>query len=108
METFLSEFELYTLLTVLRLGHEAYGVSIATELESLRSSRISLSAIYAALERLESRGLVTAELGEATPERGGRAKRYFHVTAQGIAQLRATRATLTRLWRHMPAQKGSA
>lgn len=99
----LSELELYVLLTILRLGDEAYGVGISSEIEQLRGAPVSTSVIYAALDRLSARGLVASEVGEATPERGGRAKRYFRVTAEGLATLQQTRSTLSQLWRHLPA-----
>ena len=104
----LSELELYILLVILQLGDDAYGVSISAEIEVLHSARVSTSAIYAALDRLGLSGLVSSELGEATPERGGRAKRYFRVTKPGVAALRQTRSSLSRLWGYLPAQKGSA
>ena len=68
------------LLTILRLEDEPYGVPIAQELAILRGHNIALGTVYAALDRLEMKGLIASELGESTPERGGRAKRYFRVT----------------------------
>ena len=56
----------------------------------------------AALDRLEIKGLVKSKLGESTPERGGRAKRYFTVTAEGVRSIQATRRVLTGLWRSLP------
>ena len=106
--TLFSELELYILLIILQLGEGAYGVSISAEIEVVHSARVSTSAIYAALDRLGSHGLVSSELGEATPERGGRAKRYFRVTDHGLAALQQTRSSLGRLWRYLPTQKGSA
>ena len=84
----LSELELYVLLVIPQLRDDAYGVSVSAEIEVLHSARVSTSAIYAALDRLGSSGLVSSKLGEANPERGGRAKRYFRVTNQGLAALR--------------------
>jgi PadR family transcriptional regulator, regulatory protein PadR len=58
-----------------------------------------LGSVYAALERLEDRGLVTSAVGDPTPERGGRAKKYFQVTRKGIEVVRDTQQTLTRMWK---------
>ena len=94
------------ILTVIRLGDEAYGVPISQELERRRGREVSLGSIYAALERLEKKGLVSSRLGDPTPERGGRAKRYFHATKEGIEEVRATREVLTGLWRKLPELEG--
>jgi DNA-binding PadR family transcriptional regulator len=70
---------------------EAYGVPIAREIEVKGKRSVALGSVYAALERLETAGLVKSDLGETTPERGGKAKRYFRITAKGLRQVRATR-----------------
>ena len=102
----LSELELLILLALLRLTPEAYGVPVAREIEERTRRSVALSSVYAALERLEARGLVKSELGEATQERGGRAKRYFEATAQGVRELRWTRQALTAMWGGIPALEG--
>jgi PadR family transcriptional regulator PadR len=61
-----------------------------------------VGSVYAALERLEAKDLVDSNLGEPTAERGGKAKRYFHVTKEGLRQIRETRRVLTELWRTVP------
>jgi len=94
------------LLAVSRLGDEAYGVPISRELLNLAGREVALGSIYAALERLESKELVTSALGDPTPERGGRAKRYFQITAAGVDMIRATRAALTNLWSGVAALEG--
>ena len=94
------------LLAVVRLGDEAYGVPISKELRTLADREVSLGSIYAALERLESKGFVSSMLGDPTPERGGRAKRYYRATANGVRALKKTRAALTRLWSGIPQLKG--
>ena len=71
----LTDFELMILLAILRVGDDAYGVRIAREIEETAGRSAQIAAIYAALDRMESRGLVGSALGEPTPERGGRAKR---------------------------------
>jgi len=102
----LSEFEMMLLLTTIRLGEDAYGVPISRELALLRRRDVSLGSVYAALDRLELRGLIASEVGESTPERGGRAKRYFHITDQGLKSLHETRRVLNQLWETLPAVKG--
>lgn len=104
--TYLSEFELMILLAILRLGDQVYGVPLARELSEIRGSQISVPSVYAALDRLELKGLIVSSVGESTPERGGRAKRYFRVTRQGLVALHATRATLNKLWKSLPSMKG--
>jgi DNA-binding PadR family transcriptional regulator len=80
-------------------------VQIAREIEAVSGRRVLLGAAYAALERLERYGLVTSRLGSATPERGGRAKRYFVVTARGVRAARDTQEALVALWRDVPQLK---
>jgi PadR family transcriptional regulator PadR len=99
---YLGEFELMVILTVVQLGEDAYGVPISRELESQRGRGVAIGSVYAALERLEEKGLVSSSLGHPTPERGGKAKRYFRVTQEGLRQVHRTRKVLTRLWRTLP------
>lgn len=103
---YLGEFELMVLLTVMRLGDGAYGVSLARELAAIRGREVAVGSVYAALDRLEMKGLVASSLGEATSERGGRAKRYFRVTKKGLRSVRETREVLSSLWKSMPRQEG--
>ena len=103
---YLGNFELMVLLTLIRLGDKAYGVPISRELEETTGRDIAVGSVYAALERLEQKGFVYSELGEATAERGGRAKRYFHVTATGLREVRETQRTLTKLWQELPGLRG--
>jgi DNA-binding PadR family transcriptional regulator len=102
----LGEFELMVLLSVIRLGDNAYGVPISRELEKQRGREVSVGSVYAALERLEERELVSSSLGDPTPERGGKAKRYFRITNSGLREAHEMRRILTRLWRGMPDLKG--
>ena len=100
--SYLGEFELMILLAVIHLGEEAYGVPISRELEMQRGRDVSVGSVYAALERMEGKGLVSSSLGNPTPERGGKAKRFFRVTKEGLRQVHETRRVLTRLWRTLP------
>ena len=106
--SYLGEFELMILLAVIHLGEEAYGVPISRELEMQRERDVSVGSVYAALERMEGKGLVSSSLGDPTPERGGKAKRFFRVTKEGLRQVRETRRVLTRLWRTLPEMKGAS
>jgi PadR family transcriptional regulator len=105
----LGEFELIVLLALLRLGDDAYGVPIARVIEENTGREVGIGSVYAALERLEQKQLVSSSLGEPTPERGGRAKRYFRVTKAGLQQVRKTRKTLVALWQGLPQlERGKA
>jgi DNA-binding PadR family transcriptional regulator len=99
---YLGEFELMLLLAVIHLGDEAYGVPISRELERHRGKNVSLGSVYAAMERLEGKGLVVSSMGDPTPERGGKAKRYFRITKEGLRQVHDTRRVLTSLWQTIP------
>jgi PadR family transcriptional regulator, regulatory protein PadR len=79
----LGEFEQLILLAILRLGDQAYGVSIRAELADRARRTVAPGALYTALERLEAKGLIASRMGDPTPQRGGRAKRYVAVTAAG-------------------------
>ena len=102
---YLTDFELMILLAILRIGDEAYGVPIAREIERTGGRRVLLGAIYAALDRLERHGLVASTVGDPTPARGGRAKRFFRVTPKGVRAARQTRQALVALWRGVPQLK---
>src|SRR5262245_55924691 len=103
---YLGNFELMVMLALIRLGDNAYGVPICRELEDRGGREVAIGSVYAALERLEDKGFVTSELGEATRERGGRAKRYFRVSARGLREVRETQRTLTKLWKGLPELEG--
>jgi len=100
--SYLGEFELMVMLALIRLGEDAYGVPIGRAIEETSRREVVLGSVYAALERLEEKGFVASSIGEPTPERGGRAKRYFRVTNAGLRQVRKTRQTLIDLWRGLP------
>jgi PadR family transcriptional regulator len=106
MRTHLGEFELIVMLALLRVGEDAYGVPIARAIEEGTRREVAIGSVYAALERLEQKGLVASRLGEPTPERGGRAKRYFRVTAAGLRRVRAAQKALVALWQGLPQLEG--
>lgn len=86
-DAYLGEFEELVLLAILRLGETAYGMTIRQEVEEVAERFTSIGALYATLDRLEQKGFVSSRQGEATPERGGRAKKYFKVESSGLAAL---------------------
>jgi DNA-binding PadR family transcriptional regulator len=104
---FLGQHELMVMLAVMRLGREAYGVPIAAEIADKTGREMLQGSVYATLERLEAKGLVTSHLGEATPQRGGRAKRYFKLTAEGVRQVREAQRALEALWVGLPQSVGT-
>jgi PadR family transcriptional regulator, regulatory protein PadR len=91
---FLGEFEHIVLLALLRLGENAYGVTVRHEIKSRIVREVSIGAVYATLERLQAKGYVTSYLGDPTPERGGRSKRYFRVSGKGMAAVHRTQHAL--------------
>jgi DNA-binding PadR family transcriptional regulator len=86
----LGEFEQLVLLALVRLGTEAYGVSIRDEIEQRARRDVALGAVYTTLLRLEDKGFAASRLGESTPERGGRRKKFYRPTAAGQRALRAS------------------
>jgi PadR family transcriptional regulator len=105
MQRQLTDFELMILLAILRVGHDAYGVRIADEIERTGRRTVLMGAVYAALERLQRNGLVSSSVGDPTPERGGRAKRFFQVTARGLRAIKQTQDALVALWTDLPQLK---
>ncbi len=77
---YLGEFELMVMLVLIQLGDKAYGVPISKEIKDCTGREAALGSVYAALERLEQKDYVVSTLADPTPERGGRAKRYFTAT----------------------------
>jgi PadR family transcriptional regulator PadR len=80
----LGEFEYVLITTAAALGENAYGVAIREQMEAVIERNCSMGALYTTIDRLERKGLLTTWMGEATPQRGGRAKRMVRVTAQGV------------------------
>src|SRR5258707_14250759 len=104
--THLGDLELIVMLALLRLGENAYGVPISREIEQQSGREVALGSVYATLERLQEKGLVSSSLGAPTAERGGRAKRYFRVTTKGLREVRETRQALMKLWRGLRELEG--
>lgn len=93
----LNQIELFVLLSLPRLD-DAYGVSIRREIEERAGRDFSVTAVYAALDRLEQHGYARSELSDPLPERGGRARKHFRITAAGVAALESERTALGRMW----------
>src|SRR3981081_2013427 len=102
----LGNFELMVMLAVIRLGNGAYGGTISRAIEESTSREVLMGSVYAALERLEEKDIGASEEGKATPERGGRSKRYFRITKKGLRQVRDTQGALIKLWQDIPALQG--
>ena len=98
----LSRTEEIVLLTVYQLDGNAYGVTIRSEVEANTSINMSVGAVYVPLERLTKRGLLKTRAGEPTPERGGRSKRYYQITADGLAALQEVQRLHQALWANLP------
>jgi DNA-binding PadR family transcriptional regulator len=94
MRDHLGRFEHQLLLAVIRLGDAAYGMTIRRELARHTGREVAVGAIYTALARLEQRGFVQSKLGEPTPERGGKSKRYYRVLAPGRRAVEKAQAIL--------------
>jgi DNA-binding PadR family transcriptional regulator len=104
--TYLGGLELTVMLALLRFGEDAYGVPISEEIERQTGREVALGSVYAALERLQRKGLVSSHLGEPTAARGGKAKKYFRATSQGLREARETRYALMNLWRGVRELQG--
>ena len=106
-ETYLGEFEQIVLLAVVRLEEKAYGVPIRREIEERGGRGTSVGALYSTLDRLEAKGYVRSWFADPTPQRGGRSKRYFSVTAAGLEALAHSKNVLDRMWKGLRL-KGAA
>lgn len=98
----LGEFEELTLLAVLALGEQAYGVSVQEVIERETGREVTLGAVYSALERMEHKGLLRSALSGAVRERGGKPRRLFTATAAALRTLGETRRAREALWRAVP------
>lgn len=82
----LGEFEYLVISTAASLGDDAYGAAIRERIESVAGRKCSIGALYTTVDRLEKKGLIKTRMGEATAERGGRAKRMIKVTPKGVSE----------------------
>ena len=98
----LGEFEEIVILIVAILSGDAYSVGIITEIENRLNRKVSLGAIQTVLKRLENKGLLKSEFGDATNERGGKRKRLYEVTAEGQKIIDQTRIQRNSLWEAIP------
>lgn len=94
----LGEFEHLIMLAILQLGDDAYGAAVVDELEARTGRDVSQAAAYIALRRLQEKDLVVSRLGAAGADRGGRPRRYFSVTDDGLERLRASGRALFEMW----------
>lgn len=94
----LGEFEHHVLLALLRQGEEGYSVPVISELEERTGREVAPAAVYIALRRLEDKGLLTSELRAAPLEHGGRERRYYTITPEGVARMSEARKALLNLW----------
>ena len=94
----LGEFEELVLLSVRQLGDEAHGASVQEVLAQLAGREVTLGAIYAALDRAQRKGMAESWVGDPTPTRGGRAKRHYRVTSEGVEALEESRRIRELLW----------
>jgi len=107
----LGEFEYLLITAAVRLGDDAYGAAIRQEIEQTTERRCSIGALYTTLDRLEAKGLVTTWMGEATSQRGGRAKRMVRVNETGILAATAFYTAVTKVsrgvhWSRKPIKAG--
>lgn len=102
----LGELEHIVLLALLKLKSEAYGAAIRQLILNEVNRDVALGALYSTLERMQKKGLVTSALGEATAQRGGRAKRFFAVTGEGEAALKHAKQTIDIMWKGLSLYTG--
>ena len=98
----LGEFERAVLLALIKLQGSAYGVSIREELESRLRRPLSFGAVYTTLDRLLEKRMVSTYIGEPTPERGGRAKKFFRIEQRGLDALQHARSSSDAVWAISP------
>ena len=94
----LNETEQLVLLALLRLEEDGYAIPVQREIEERAGRSLSVTAVYAALDRLERQQMVESWLSEPLPERGGRARKHYRILPEGAAALRREREALARMW----------
>ena len=98
MKGHIGEFEELVLLTIASLNDGAYGVAILEDIQVRAKRKISIGALHPTITRLDEKGFVTSYMGEPSPERGGRRKRYFQLTASAVQALTEMKALRDELW----------
>lgn len=101
-KTKLGEFEELVLMTVIVLQEQAFGVEIKRELENRLSESLSVGSVQSALKRMEEKGFLTSEWGEATQKRGGKRKRIYSATPYAEQVLKEMKDIRSQLWEAMP------
>jgi PadR family transcriptional regulator PadR len=99
---YLSRPEELILLAVWKLENQAYGVKIRKYVQKMTHKYWSIGSIYVPLDRLENKGYLDSYMGEATAERGGKSKRYYRITQEGLTQLEALQKIHNRFWQDLP------
>jgi DNA-binding PadR family transcriptional regulator len=102
----LGEFEHMVLLAIMRLGDDAYAVPVREEIVRCTGRDVSRGSIYITLDRLETKGYLRSRLADPTPERGGRAKRYYVLRPRALDALKESRRALVALWRGLETALG--
>ena len=98
MSELLGAFEQAVLLALVKLADDAYGRTILRQVQVALHREVAAGAVYATLDRLEQKGLVSSYVGDGTPVRGGRARRYYRIAAAGIRALNESKAALEAMW----------
>lgn len=100
----LGQFEQLAMLAILQLGDRAYAVPIREEIGERADRSVSRGALYTTLQRLEDKGYLASTMADPAAERGGRPRRYFSVTDEGMEALRHARRVLLSFWRGLEAR----
>ena len=103
MGTHLGDSSSLVLLALLRLGDEGYGVAVQREIAGRTARNVSFATVYTTLSRLEAKGFVATRQGEPTPERGGRRKKYFAISAPGKRALQGSLRAIRTMTRGLDA-----
>jgi DNA-binding PadR family transcriptional regulator len=98
MSDVLGTFEQAILLAIVRLGQDAYGRAILSEAQSRLQREVAAGAVYATLDRLEQKGLISSRHGSGTPVRAGRPRRYYSIENAGVRALNESRAVVESIW----------
>ena len=99
MSDVLGTFEMAVMAAILRLGAHAYGRRVLNDIEDRLEREVAAGAVYATLDRLEGKGLLSSKAASGTPERGGRPRRYYTVSAAGLRALNQSKTALDSVWR---------